>query len=702
MDTKDLAQQFQTVYEARRVDLDLPAEEGLVLLEGKYPEEPSVRVDIRDRISSAIQRLSISKSSGSTSKDFITNVDIGRLYRQIYLEHALFSLWEERCYRLIKNLSIFIIADIRLPVDGNTIAQLFHIGVDLYISGEICSFDYHNTEQLDREVAAAKRLNFVLHTPLQVNYGCMDVDDEAMRDIQTELERRIERTGGQTVLIRLFEEEFTPQYYKPIDRYLMYRQRRSGQNLNLLPEIQVPCHYLMQLAVKYLFPRIGATKPTGRGYEPIREMARDFLTVLSLTDSNAFVDIMTQTQELPWFIVKNALYESLCIPFQYSPKFCMLLVERLYLPLLKSKQAGYSGLGRALPAVLRWCLGKGSNISFTADRVSKDTGLGMRQIRMVLDVCAQDHTRVNHEYRALRDNTNFRSYPLIKGSSELYYQVDSRFCGYAFCERLYQLLKERIPQLDRRMGPKLETLVKSLLDEKHIPYSSGIYKNGKQVAGECDIVLEGAQKILFLELKKCPLSDHFEQGSDIEIIHSLADGMIPGQLQALGHRTILEREGSLSLYQNASDDRPYTTLTHGGRDIMTMSVCLPEYSFFTVTPLAHKIFHLMAQGTISTIAPEQAVRVKKFNDLAVKFQKHLNEIDCRDFNQYIHFCCFRSLQQFWMALTESKDVDTLIQILTCDCSMIISNLDFYLNVKEWKKIRQQGLKDSGSDNACGV
>ena len=67
----------------------------------------------------------------------------------------------------------------------------------------------------------------------------------------------------------------------------------------------------------------------------------------------------------------------------------------------------------------------------------------------------------------------------------------------------------------------------------------------------------------------------------------------------------------------------------------------------------------------------------KINHLARAFQALMLDHSEMPFYQYIHYCCFRSLQQLWLALNESESIDGFFHMLTKDCSVATSAMDYY-------------------------
>ena len=134
------------------------------------------------------------------------------------------------------------------------------------------------------------------------------------------------------------------------------------------------------------------------------------MTILNLSDAECMSDFLCSPADAG-HISDNAQYDSMCIPFQYTPDFCEWLVEKFYLPF--AQKARLVGVKRAYLPVLRWCLKQPPLSFFNAEKIQRETGLGLKQIKLVLDICAQAAEDVNRGFHSLADDVTTRNFPLI-------------------------------------------------------------------------------------------------------------------------------------------------------------------------------------------------------------------------------------------------------------------------------------------------
>lgn len=682
MDLAILESCFEEVLHLRKSDIQLDKTERRALLQKKYPGAPLLKqYPYTEDWAPVIQKKILECSTHTqdapfSSQDTITRNDIDKLRRHLYLKNGLRGIDDRESLYILGTLFWNIGLDCFFLKSRDTLLTLFHMGIDLYISGAQIDKGYAYDRELDDILASAKRLGPIIKRPWDVDEGKIDISDSDKRAIHLELEHRIEQLGGQAVLRRLFRFDLSSKYNAKLGRYRIYRTRNTsitdykGQN--------IPYRYLMQICVKHLVPN-GPCQPRfdlGR-YRALLEMARDYLTILDICDPSMYADLYIPIADYPDYLVSNAIYEAMCIPPQYAPEFCELLIKELYFPYMSSKAGKLQSLKRVILPILRWCLRQKPGTVFSTEDIQRGTGLGQKQISSALHYFSIPHDQVNRSFLCEIDPADFDTWPLVSLPNDRFFLLCPEMCGYGFCERVYYTLKERVDYLDRHLGRDTEAFVKRLLDRRGIPYATGEYKDGKQVVGQCDLVLEGERKILFAEIKKCPLPVTFAQGDDIEILHSLGDGMAYAQIQALKNREYLEKHGSMMLYPEENRPGPAAVIDLRGRYIMTAGICLPEYAFFANAQSAHNLLAAMAAGSFSAVDPSRESRLKKFNQKAQEFQRLFKDSGIKSLHDYTHGCCFRSVQQFWYALRISHTADELIDHLTRDCIIFLSPLDFY-------------------------
>lgn len=674
---------FFTEYTRRKSEMDLPDSKQKELLEQHYllpGQHVQVISELKESAKERLTRLSLSEADPDTA--CFTTKDVLMLRRHTYLEFKLLQKWDKTFISLFSVLNCFTGAKLRFPSDETTLRDVADCTIDLWMLNPSYR-DISGIDRLNQIAAAARRLRRRLGISITVSTGDLVLTDELLLAATAELERHMEAAGGIPVLERLFREQLNSKLNQAMHRYFIHRTALDPGSIKCPPQ-EIPYGYIFVIASKHLFHPVACVK-TGKGYETILQLASDIFMLFDVAEPYAPLDLMTTVQELPKHIVDNAIFDTMCFPFQYAPDFCLRILD-LYLPMQRKLFPQFT----ALKEVARWCLQLPPCSTFTLKEIHSRTGLSQKKIQCILDAFAQPWQQVNRAYSSPLDCANQWGYPVIQSpKADEYFQLCPQFSGYGFCKRLDDLLCQKESRIGRQLGTYLEPAAKRLLNEKHIPYHCGFYR-GEHYNGQCDLILEDEKRILLIELKMRQLSVGFPQADDIMILQDLADGMLHGQLQTHRQRLQLMTAGSLPLYENEADRSSYYTLKHDNRSIYTMSVCLSEYAFLSQSFEGQKLLDAMLSGTFHTNDPNRSRALDKLN----RWSKSLRELvttyglQSTQVQQLVHYSCFRSFQQFWLAVQLCHTPTEIIDLLTHDCGIVFSARDYYVGLEAWRRIHR--------------
>lgn len=686
MNLSDHLQIFHKTYMRRQQEFNLPENEIVEFLEDHYPQALS---DIgspllKDRIKSNMAELAC--EDRPTEETFSAN-DIYLLYSQTFFEYKLLGKYDPRFKSLFSVLHAHVGANYRFPDDADTIQRLAECAVDLWLIDR--SFrDNVLGDRLPVIAAAARRLSYLSGHPVVVEDGVIVLSDEFLAPIHAELERQMELAGGIRFLNRLFQNELIPCFDKQMERYMIHRQSNTYSKSNETLEPEVSFGYLLQLAVKHLFPPVIDRRPRlGAGYEKLVQLATDVLLVFDVSRSYSISHVLIGIRDLPEYIGRNSILDVLCLPPQYAPEFCMLTIE-IY---DKNRRKLVPGLA-CLKDVMRVCLELPPCVEVTDEEIAQKARLPLDKVQYVLNLFSLPYDQVNREYHLPLSAVNQWDWPLIQAPDpHRFFMLSPHFSGYGFCRRLETLLAEKDPAgkraLGEDLGKEVEKLTARILDGRKIPYHhNGFYREGTGRRNknriEFDFILEDQEHILFLEVKKHPLGEGFRQGNDVDIMFDLARGLLKAQVQAYRHRLKLSENGVLPLYHSDTAPEPYYILEQKGRKMHAMSVCLPEYAFFTQAFLAEKFVQALLVGSFHTTNPALESKMKELNQLAEKFRRlSSSSSPINDLRRFAKQSYFRSLQQLWIVLQTCPDDGQVINRLTWDRYTMFDSLDFYAGLK---------------------
>jgi hypothetical protein len=404
-------------------------------------------------------------------------------------------------------------------------------------------------------------------------------------------------------------------------------------------------------------------------------MSTQFIELLCIYNSNPWSDLMLDHQNIPIYIQKNTIFETLCIPQQYSPDFIKLIIEKLYIPTFNDTEncpdlyKTYNFI-RMIEAILK---NPPCNI-ITPKKLSQQMRFFNKEyIKEFLVHFSQHANEVNNQFNDILKNTTLGNAPLIQLSEDKFFFVSAHFCGYAFCEKIYNTIKPNYKKrsYDGALGDNLELLVKDLLDKKGYPCQQGIYAPKKpNEQGECDLVLETDKKLVFVEIKNCGLPCEFEVGDVITVLNFLGMGMLNAQKQGLHHKLYLEKNNTMELFNDVNDTTPVHTLSINNKRIHPVSLCSTEYAFLTAGTIANQLSESLIHATYNTHDKSREKELKKLNDvtnyirkLAEEYALIKNGITSRDL---FFETSFKSFQQFWVVLNRSSSLENFIDNLVHD------------------------------------
>ncbi|HHV68027.1 MAG TPA: hypothetical protein GXX48_10355 [Ochrobactrum intermedium] len=205
------------------------------------------------------------------------------------------------------------------------------------------------------------------------------------------------------------------------------------------------------------------------------------------------------------------------------------------------------------------------------------------------------------------------------------------------------------------------------------------------IDGECDLVLEDEQTIIFIECKAKPITRAAMSGEMGDPTLLYLEGIVASQTQALQHETILEEHDRIEFEDNL-------VLNRKGRKIIRLSITLFDYG----TLQDRFVFsHLSAALTNSELASTDSrlkKRVKKANEILDKLrsslgiQKDMTEDAAR--NVWIRSLPTASLSigQLAAILVEEDNVSKLARVLSRPASFATGSV-----LKEYHFLKKQQL-----------
>lgn len=611
--------------------------------------------------------------------EIVSSVLLSDIIKQLYLEKRLLKEELTLHINIAETLRAHLGNGYYFDVKDTDWNKLFDYAIDLfYINPFSYSIMMGGLNPLIRSTKHLEKIGITY----EIIGGKVVFSDESHSLIHSMLENKINNLGGIRTLIALFSKELTPRYHRKLDRYLIHRNKSTmGETSNV---VRIPYNYLINICGKFLNTglNIFTVKGMDYSYKEIIRLSSSYLTALDLQGHSVFEDLMVDYKNIPEYISNNIVFENIYIPTQYNPDFVLEVLDNLYRPAFEVanvKEYTFDEYLKVASVILKeytYCS------KITLKELISKTKIKRTVLTRILSHLSQHNQSINNEFEQILTPSNLFDRPLVLLDKDLYFLISPHFCGYSFIKVMDSILKrENVPALNRRLGEILEVYVKKKLEEKSFKYQSGHYSiDTPKTKGECDIVLETQDKIIFLEVKKSGLPDSFESGDDVDTLKSLGEGMVHAQKQILKHRVFLHKNGFIKLYEEQDILSPHTVLDWNNRRLISISLCLPEYGFLTNKSISSALLESLMFATYHAKDPEQEDKLSKLNKLSeqmVSIAQDLNEEDRKDVRSIYFDTLFRSLQQFLYSLKLSKNIDELIDYLTDEIYVVYGNLDFY-------------------------
>jgi hypothetical protein len=572
------------------------------------------------------------------------------------------------------------------------------------ICGESNGLDIKYLEQqFPRQFSVASSAKVLRNygSKLEVKDGKICIEESQQEKIARFIEDDIQSIGGLEIARRLFS--LIQNWYDPEqERYHLVRRLKPYNNKNTKPEI--PIGYLLNLCVKHLEKSPILSRNPKENWQRMVELARSLTSVLDVQPYNSFQLQFKILDNLPEFLQEMAVYDSIFCLNQLRPSDVPRILRGLFSLINVDDinkiqvQLGWIPEQAILvaEAILNIDVDQLSPIIFTKEQVKdKLPDLDTTVIENILDIYCHSHNQANSEYKIPTDfrdkKYTFFLKPLLKLDSGEYVLMDRSWCSPAFYEALVDTLKSiKIPpQIHDKMGDYLERFVKEQLQTLKIKYSYGDYSVDSRKSqtsreqGECDIIIESDDTIIFIEIKKKPLTNNAKGGCDAAIFADLVGSLLDSQIQLGRHEIIIRSEGYLELTPNNEPNNKYR-LELNGRSIQRVTLTLLDFGGFQDRNFLYQFLQLMlSTSSIDALDSPNANKIidrSEINEklpIFLKQHEHLKSLNPRQKQFPFYDCWFLSLPQFLILIDDLSEKKSIKKLLDQTKYSSTASFNFY-------------------------
>ena len=622
----------------------------------------------------------LAKFNGDYSNYFHTGYFNAVIF-QMQLENGINNIYKQYEIDILSNLRNHTNCDYHFENVQYIKERIFQIALELFYVTEKPHFEkpFDDIRNIVRAARYLKNQGF----PFEIRDGHVQLSDATDKLIFTALENLVLQTGALNLLKRLVNSELAPYLNIEHSRYMIHRHKSMG---NKPTALMVPYNLLFQLAVKNIkgkHPII--PKDSNETYQKVRQLSIYYTACLGLQKSSVYEDMFIQHKDIPTYIVKNNIFDIFFYVQQWNPAYCIKLTKGAFSELFQKYSTKRYSLQHYMSVMLFVMQGTNSFRSFTYAEIKKGTALSDRFLTEIMQDISHLTNEINPDFHSVLEKTNFYDKPLIKIAENKYLLISPIICGFSFYQVLYRVCRNNDSkrEFDRHQGEAIESFIRTCLFEKQIPFYTGYYQydySSPKKLLECDLILEGKKHIAFLEIKKRPLPDSFEQVEFFDLMNSLAEGIIPAQIQAFRHKTQLTRARCINLHIDVSLSNGQTKIVLKDRIINCISLVSQEYGFLADGLFGQKLLQVLTIADFKSDDPDNMKKLKKINQAAAEiknvYTNYANGMQLR-LNEIYHDFTFRTWQQLMYAIDNSTTADELIDCLIKDTFIIIGTNDYY-------------------------
>lgn len=614
-----------------------------------------------------------------------------RLARHFYLEEVIEekNTLEKRI--LMETLHAFL---------GNQ--YYFDVKNDVFI--ELCILANKYPRKYDTSIKTDISINRMVESAVYlknkgfeigVKKASIKYGDEVEKNIFSMLDKKMEVVGGIHILKKVMNEFINKNYIPSIDRFAISRTIDNSRN--------EPLNLLINLSVRHLNSGITGIYDNERNdsITKIVRLAEAWLDISDIQGDSTIEYSMLGVNDFPYYLKNEMILEKMCIPAQYNARFVLLLLDNLIQPwfdlsLYVEKNYKYEEYRKVAEYMLNQ-----KNLLGQVDTcdMKKKTNVARYKIDKILEDISICKRNINLEFTSLEGKVNLYTRPLISYSLNKYIFIDQHFTGIGFYIAAYDMIKEKINNLDRLQGPIVEKILRDEMKVKGYDYLSGKYKEKNGIKpSDCDVILQG-EKINFFEVKKKSSTEEFNLIDDVSMLNSLSFGMIRAQKQAFSHELYMRKNEGMQLEM----DSTIKNVVYNEKQFpaIKISVCLPEYSFLTSSTFSRVLMELLVIGKVSAVKETRQSELENFNRYGESIREtveSINEGKKFDSSNVGFFSLFCSLQQILIAIWSCDNKEEFLDVIddwiydtdkTLDPYISLLHTRYYQTNTDKSKIRNE-------------
>jgi hypothetical protein len=521
-------------------------------------------------------------------------------------------------------------------------------------------------------------------------------------DMQSRLISTIEK-----LLSEIGGLNFIGQAYNRLNGYDKRQERYHfvAPKLNVQDGQQplIPIGYLFLLAIKHYSNGQSKGVFEKLNFEACVAMARDYAIILDVQDYAHYPHFPLVPKELIETLQKMALSDSLFKTPQLRGsdvvKIIYGLIDSEALDTHSEENWTLRQAIQVIDAILTWSAERRGPVRIRARDVRKlcPSVEGNLVDTILANVLSHPEVGANQKFSRPTDaptmtpgdgndmGADFAQRPLLRYTEKSFMLMDRSACAAAFIESIFSRIRNRNKNFDRKLGTKIERFVRDVLLQHNIPSCGGVYRTGAE-EGECDVVVETNDVIIFIEIKKKPLTRRARAGSDFNLVLDLAQSLLDAQVQAGNHEIRLQCNGFLDLNENGQVHR----IELKGRSVERIALSFSDFGSFHDRLFLEKILNALVQINFGTPYAQYKKNFEAINELISILRKQ-NEVlypaDGVQRRPYFN-CWFFSLPQLLVLLDKVDGPEAFRGTLWATRNIATGSGDLYFDMHHAEQIKE--------------
>ena len=204
--------------------------------------------------------------------------------------------------------------------------------------------------------------------------------------------------------------------------------------------------------------------------------------------------------------------------------------------------------------------------------------------------------------------------------------------------------------------------------------------------GECDVVIETGERVVFLELKKKPLTRRARAGWDVDLLLDLTGSLLASQAQAGWHELRLRKYERLELKQV----RTSYNLERKGREIERVAISLFDYGGFQDRIFLQHLLETTLDINFSPVDQALNTRFKTINEVLREINTQLIELHVgkEKVEQPFFHCWFLSMPQLLVLIDDVTDAKSFWDNFAQIRHITTGSSDFYYDFSYMKRLKE--------------